>query len=178
MDACISFEGNELASKGTPPLNIVLYEPEIAANTGAVGRTCVGLGAKLWLIEPLGFQIEDRKLKRAGLDYWTYLNWELVPNWELLKRRLAETNGGNLSKLRFFYFSKKAKKIYSSVSFQLGDVFVFGSESRGLPPTFIEDEEHSLRIPIRPQIRSLNLSVCVAIAGFEARRQLCFTDNV
>ncbi len=167
-------EGFSCTSKNRAPLNIVLYEPEIAANTGAVGRTCVGIGAKLWLIEPLGFQINDRKLKRAGLDYWSSLEWEITPNWSALKRRLAEANDVPESELRFFYFSKRGKRSYEEPTYQLGDSFVFGSESKGLPTSFIEDEEHALRIPIRPQIRSLNLSVSVAIAAFEARRQLKF----
>jgi tRNA (cytidine/uridine-2'-O-)-methyltransferase len=167
--------GSESVKK-CPPLNIVLYEPEIAANTGAVGRTCVGLGAKLWLVEPLGFQIDDRKLKRAGLDYWTYLEWEIVPCWTILKKRLSETNEVDESELRYYYFSKNAKQNYDAVSYQLGDAFVFGSESRGLPTSFIEDGERALRIPISPKIRSLNLSVSVALASYEARRQLRFYE--
>ena len=165
---------NDFSPGKRPPLNVVLYEPEIAANTGAVGRTCVGLGAKLWLIEPLGFQIDDRKLKRAGLDYWPSLDWEIVPNWTILKSRLAATNGVAESDLRYFYFSKRAKKRYDDLSYRLGDALIFGAESRGLPSSFIDDDERALRIPIRPQIRSLNLSVSVAIAAFEARRQLRF----
>lgn len=157
-----------------PPLNIVLYEPEIAANTGAIGRTCVGLGAKLWLIEPLGFQISDRKLKRAGLDYWDELNWEISPCWDACKRRLAETNATDEENLRYFFFSKRARRDYTEPSYQLGDTFVFGSESIGLPSKMICDTSRTLKIPIRPQIRSLNLSVSVAIAGFEAKRQLDF----
>ena len=168
------YDSGEIVTANRPPLNIVLYEPEIAANTGAVGRTCVGLGAKLWLIEPLGFQIDDRKLKRAGLDYWTYLDWEIVPNWTTLKKRLTETNHVDESELRLFYFSKSAKRSYDDIQYQLGDAFVFGAESRGLPTSFIADDERALRIPIRSQIRSLNLSVSVAITAFEARRQLRF----
>ena len=153
------------------PLNIVLYQPEIAANTGAVGRTCVGIDAKLWLVEPLGFQIDDRKLKRAGLDYWEALDWERVPDWRTLQARLFESNKDCGSEVRFFFFSKKGKKRYDSVNYRLGDVFVFGSESCGLPDSFTNDAR-TLRIPIRPQIRSLNLSVSVAVVGFEAARQL------
>ena len=156
------------------PLNVVLYEPEIAANVGAIGRTCVGLGAKLWLIEPLGFQIDDRKLKRAGLDYWPNLDWETVPNWECFERRIAETHAELESERSFYYLTKKGARSYDSVSFRWGDVVVFGPESRGLPESFVADETKTLRIPIRPQIRSLNLSVSVAVVGFEARRQLQF----
>ena len=157
-----------------PPLNIVLYEPEIAANTGAIGRTCVGLGAKLWLIEPLGFRIDDRKLKRAGLDYWPYLDWEIVPNWRAFLTRLSQTNELDEPDLRYFFFSKRAEKDYDTVKYRLGDALVFGSESNGLPESFALDKSRSLRIPSRPQIHSLNQSVSVAIVGFEARRQLRF----
>ena len=154
------------------PLNIVLYQPEIAANTGAVGRTCVGIGAKLWLVEPLGFQIDDRKLKRAGLDYWKALDWERVSDWRTLQTKLLALNNDGVSETRFFFFSKKGKKCYDSVNYRLGDVFVFGSESCGLPEMLIKDDSRTLRIPIRPEIRSLNLSVSVAIVAFEAVRQL------
>ncbi len=162
-------------SKKPAPLNIVLYQPEIAANTGAVGRTCVGLGAKLWLVEPLGFQIDDRKLKRAGLDYWPFLEWEIVPDWKTLLKRLAEYNRVNETELRYYFFTKKATRTYDSVSYRLGDVLVFGTESSGLPESFIRDKARAVRIPIRPQIRSLNVSVSVAVVGFEARRQLRFS---
>ena len=156
----------------TPPLlNIVLYHPEIAANTGAVGRTCVGLGAKLWLVEPLGFQIEDRKVKRAGLDYWPYLNWEKVTNWEMLVNRL-QAEYPVKSELRFFFLSKKGRFEYTDIEFQRGDVLVFGPESTGLPDRFLTDSETTVRIPVQPEIRSLNLSVSVAVVGFEARRQI------
>ncbi len=164
------------ASNKKPPLNIVLFEPEIAANTGAVGRTCVGLGCKLWLVEPLGFQIDDRKLKRAGLDYWQYLDWEIVPNWGALKKRLAETNGVDETELRYFFFSKRAQNSYDKIEYQLGDALVFGAESCGLPDSFVNDIERGIRIPIKSEIRSLNQSVSVAIAAFEARRQLRFFE--
>ena len=157
------------------PLHIVLYEPEIAANTGAVGRTCVGIGAKLWLVRPLGFCVDDRKLKRAGLDYWPALDWEIVDDWNALLRRLAETKGVDEPERDFYYFTKRATRNYSDVAFQMGDVCVFGPESRGLPPSFYESKpRQALRIPIRPEIRSLNLSVSVAVAAFEARRQIRF----
>ncbi len=155
-----------------PFLNVVLHEPEIAANTGAIGRTCVGLGAKLWLVEPLGFQISDRNLKRAGLDYWPYLDWEVVPCWSALQSRISEIYGPDEETPNFYFFSKNGTCDYDEVKYRWGDVFVFGSESRGLPKSLTADEERVLRIPIRPQIRCLNLSVSVAIAGFEARRQL------
>lgn len=146
------------------PLDVVLFEPEIPYNTGSVGRTCVAVGAKLWLVRPLGFQIEDRRLRRAGLDYWQHLDWEAVDDWRALVARLADR--------RFWFFSKKVDKIYTDVEYHAGDVLVFGSESKGLPQSVLDaNGDHCLRIPIRPQARSLNLSVSVALAAFEARRQ-------
>jgi tRNA (cytidine/uridine-2'-O-)-methyltransferase len=145
-------------------LNIVLYEPEIAGNTGNVGRTCVALGAKLWLVRPLGFQIEDRHLRRAGMDYWAYLDWEAVDNWEELLRRLGDC--------RPWFFTKTANRSYLDAEFSQTDVLVFGSESRGLPPSILENHANCcLRIPIHENARSLNLSVAVAVAAYEARRQ-------
>ena len=147
-----------------PPLNVVLFEPEIPYNTGSVGRTCVAVGAKLWLVRPLGFQIEDRRLRRAGLDYWQHLDWEAVDDWDALCARLPDC--------RFWFFSKKVEKIYTDARYSAGDGLVFGSESKGLPQSLLEAHaERCLRIPIRPQARSLNLSVSVALAAFEARRQ-------
>jgi tRNA (cytidine/uridine-2'-O-)-methyltransferase len=144
--------------------NIVLYEPEIAGNTGNVGRTCVALGAKLWLVRPLGYQIEDRHLRRAGMDYWAHLDWEAVDNWAELQKRLASC--------RFWLFTKTAEQSYTDVRFRDNDALVFGCESRGLPPSLLDEyAEQCLRIPIYANARSLNLSVSVAVAAFEARRQ-------
>ena len=149
---------------GAANLDVVLFEPEIPQNTGSVGRTCVAVGAKLWLVRPLGFQIEDRRLRRAGLDYWQHLEWEAVDDWSVLVARLMNR--------RFWFFSKKVDKIYTDVEYAAGDVLVFGSESKGLPRSLLDAKaDHCLRIPIRPQARSLNLSVSVALAAFEARRQ-------
>jgi len=149
----------------SPSLNVVLFEPEIPYNTGSVGRTCVAVGAKLWLVRPLGFQIEDRRLRRAGLDYWQHLDWEAVDDWDALTERLT----GH----RFWFFSKKVDAIYTDVEYAAGDVLVFGSESKGLPQSLLKAcEDRCLRIPIRTQARSLNLSVSVAVAAFEACRQV------
>jgi tRNA (cytidine/uridine-2'-O-)-methyltransferase len=146
-------------------MHVVLYQPEIAQNTGNVGRTCVALGAKLWLVRPLGFRIEDRRLRRAGLDYWQHLDWEAVDDWDTLCCRLADR--------RCWFFSKKAKTCYTDVGYSSNDVLVFGSESQGLPPTILEgNADRCLRIPVRSEVRSLNLSVAVAVAAFEARRQI------
>lgn len=147
-----------------PILHIVLYQPEIPYNAGAVGRTCVALGAKLWLVRPLGFRIEDRHMRRAGLDYWPHLVWEIVDDWEHLQSWLPEPAP--------WLFSKTAALSYTEVAYQRGDVLVFGSESAGLPRTLLEAHpERALRIPIRSETRSLNLSVSVGIVAFEARRQ-------
>ncbi len=145
-------------------MHIVLYQPEIAYNAGSVGRTCVAVGAKLWLVRPLGFRLDDRRLRRAGLDYWQHLEWEVVDDWDAFCRRLAQR--------RPWFFSKTAAVCYTEVEYEPGDVLVFGSESQGLPPTMLESNpDRCLRIPIHPDARSLNLSVTVAVVAFEARRQ-------
>ncbi|NUQ62538.1 MAG: tRNA (cytidine(34)-2'-O)-methyltransferase [Pirellulales bacterium] len=147
-----------------PALHIVLYQPEIPYNAGAVGRTCVAVGAKLWLVRPLGFRIDNRYMRRAGLDYWPHLVWEVADHWDALLQRLPDR--------RPWFFSKSAETRYTDVEFQRGDVLVFGSESAGLPRTMVEGyPDRALRIPIRPETRSLNLSVSVGIIAFEARRQ-------
>jgi tRNA (cytidine/uridine-2'-O-)-methyltransferase len=151
-------------SQRQSPMHIVLYQPEIPYNAGSVGRTCVAVGAKLWLVRPLGFRLEDRRLRRAALDYWQHLDWEVVDDWAALCRRLADR--------RFWFFSKAAEVCYTEVAYQPDDVLVFGSESQGLPRTMLQfHADRCLRIPIRDQARSLNLSVTVAVVAFEAKRQ-------
>ena len=147
-----------------PWLHIVLHQPEIPHNTGSIGRTCVALGAKLWLVRPLGFRVDDYYLRRAGLDYWERLEWEVVDDWNALLAQLPTS--------RYWFFSKTAARSYADVTYQRGDVLVFGSESQGLPPSLLaEHAERLLRIPIRSAVRSLNLSNSVAIASYEALRQ-------
>lgn len=146
-------------------LHIVLYQPEIPYNTGSVGRTCVALGAKLWLVRPLGFQVDDRQLRRAGLDYWRHLDWEVADDWEDLVRRLPTD--------RLWLFTKRGDSGFYEAPFQRGDALVFGSESAGLPPSLLEDAAgRRLRIPTSDNVRSLNLSVSVALAGYEACRRI------
>ena len=146
-------------------MNIVLYQPEIAYNTGSVGRTCVALGAKLWLVRPLGFQLDEKRLRRAGMDYWKHLDHEVVDDWDDLLDRLGEC--------RKWFLSKKVPRPFTDAKFQADDTLIFGSESQGLPQTMLDDNaEHCLRIPIADKARSLNLSVSVAVAAFEARRQI------
>lgn len=147
-----------------PALHIVLHQPEIPYNTGSVGRTCVAVGAKLWLVRPLGFRVDDYYLRRAGLDYWEKLAWQVVENWEELQRSLAGRS--------FWFFTKKAERSYLDATYQRGDVLVFGSESAGLPDTLLtEHVNRLLRIPTRSDVRSLNLSNAVAVASYEALRQ-------
>lgn len=158
---------------GNPLFHVVLFHPEIPNNTGSVGRTCVGLGAKLWLVRPLGFQITDQKLKRAGLDYWPKLNFEVVDDWNHLRLRINEETASCDRPPDWWFFSKKADSVYYERQFHRGDVFVYGPESVGLPESMlVEQDAQSLRIPIRQEIRSLNLSVSVGITLFEAVRQL------
>lgn len=151
-------------SEEEPALHVVLNQPEIPYNTGSVGRTCVAVGAKLWLVRPLGFRVDDYYLRRAGLDYWQYLAWQVVDDWQQLTSLLPLE--------RHWYFTKKAQRAYTSAQYSSGDVLVFGSESRGLPDELVErDPSRSLRIPTRPEVRSLNLSNSVAVATYEVLRQ-------
>ena len=151
--------------KYEPLLHVVLHQPEIPHNTGSVGRTCVAVGAKLWLVRPLGFRVDDYYLRRAGLDYWEQLEWEVVDDWAVLCERLAGR--------RFWYTTKTATCNYAEVQYARGDVIVFGCESRGLPPSLLaENPQHTLRIPIRSAVRSLNLSNSAAVILYEAVRQL------
>jgi tRNA (cytidine/uridine-2'-O-)-methyltransferase len=148
----------------TPLLHAVLHQPEIPYNTGSVGRTCVAVGAKLWLVRPLGFRVDDYYLRRAGLDYWEHLNWQVVENWDELLESLPQS--------RRWLFTKKADHTYTSVEYRRGDVLVFGSESAGLPDSLLAaDPGALLRIPTRSDVRSLNLSNAVAVASYEALRQ-------
>lgn len=150
--------------KYEPLLHVVLHQPEIPHNAGAVGRTCVATACKLWLVRPLGFRVDDYYLRRAGLDYWEHLEWEVVDDWAALVERLGPRQP--------YFFSKSGRRGYLDVAYRPGDVLVFGSESSGLPPSLTaECPDRVLRIPIRPQVRSLNLSNAVAVAVYEAQRQ-------
>ena len=156
---------HEAAVKPTPWLNVVLVHPEIPPNTGAVGRTCVALGAKLWLVRPLGFRTDEKTLRRAGLDYWKHLEWEVLPGLEACEQRIDPQ--------RIWLFETRSKQRYTDVSFAEGDWFLFGSESRGLPESWLERfADRCVTVPMGPQVRSLNLSCTVALAGYEAARQL------
>jgi tRNA (cytidine/uridine-2'-O-)-methyltransferase len=146
-------------------LNIVLVEPEIAANAGAIGRTCVAAGARLWLVRPLGFHLDDRHLRRAGLDYWSDLSVRVV-------NHIGEVVNA-LEASQIWSFSTKAARPYTDATFAADDALVFGSEGHGLPASWLAAQgKRALRIPMEPLTRSLNLSSAVAIALFEARRQV------
>ena len=150
-------------------MHIVLFEPEIPANTGNISRTCAVTGISLHLIEPLGFSIADRMLKRAGLDYWDKLDLHVHPDFADF---LAHKGAGQM-----YYFTTKAQTLYTDCSFGADDYLVFGPETRGLPE---EIRNNGLGLPVRipmgRDIRSLNLSNSVAVAAFEALRQLGFPD--
>ncbi|OQX28729.1 MAG: hypothetical protein B0D92_07420 [Spirochaeta sp. LUC14_002_19_P3] len=145
-------------------LNIILHEPEIPQNTGSIGRTCMALGAKLHLIQPLGFSLEDKYLKRAGMDYWRRLNVECYSDWPTFLAAQPE--------LPLWYFTTKARKCYNEAEFSKRLGMVFGRETGGLPDTLLEKvPERCLRIPMLPEARSLNLAVTVGIAACEVLRQ-------
>lgn len=147
-------------------LNIVMVEPEIPQNTGNVARTCAATGARLHLVEPMGFKIDDKKLKRAGLDYWNLLDISYYKSLD----EFFEKNAGP-----FFYFSTKAQNIYSDVSYPDGAYLVFGKETAGLPEALLHANPAScVRIPMIGGARSLNLSNSVAVGVFEALRQWGF----
>jgi tRNA (cytidine/uridine-2'-O-)-methyltransferase len=154
-------------ASGEARLHVVLVEPEIAANAGAIGRTCVAAGAMLWLVRPLGFHLDDRHRRRAGLDYWDHLRWRVVDH---LDEVIAFLPPG-----RVWSFSTKGTRSYTQVLYRPGDALIFGAESRGLPDRWIAaqaEADRLIRIPIRPEARSLNLANAVAIGLFEAVRQL------
>jgi tRNA (cytidine/uridine-2'-O-)-methyltransferase len=147
-----------------PLLNVVLYQPDIPQNTGNIGRTCVAVGAKLWLIRPLGFRLDEKHLRRAGMDYWQYLDWEAVDSWEDVHDRLPDSNVWCLTKF--------ATRLVWDADFQPGDILLFGSESRGLPDRIREKQPgRNLKLPMTELVRSLNLASTVNTVVYEAVRQ-------
>ena len=146
-----------------PKINIVMVEPAIPQNTGNVARTCAATGARLHIVNPMGFNIDDKKLKRAGLDYWHYLD---ITYYENLEDFFSKNEGA------FFYFTTKGRKAHSEVSYPDNSYLLFGKETKGLPEELlIKNPERCVRIPMQGEIRSLNLSNSVAIAVYEALRQ-------
>lgn len=149
-------------------LHIVLYEPEIPANTGNIIRLCANTGAQLHLIHPLGFELEDKKLRRAGLDYHEWVN---VLQYASLTDFVKKVKPN-----RLFALTTKGSKNYADVSYQEGDALLFGPETRGLPDIFLYQHEENLKLylPMKPESRSLNLSNTVAIVLFEAWKKMEF----
>lgn len=151
-------------------LNIVLFQPEIPQNTGNIARTCVLTDCSLHLIKPLGFSLEEKQLKRAGLDYWQYLDLHLYGSYEELREKYNNSN--------FYFSSTHGNKWYHEVKYKEGDFIVFGRESKGLPEYIREENlERAIRVPmIKTSTRSLNLSNTAAIVVYEALRQMDFPN--
>ena len=150
-------------------LNVVLVEPEIPQNTGNISRTCAVTGAKLHLVKPLGFEVSDKHLKRAGLDYWDKLD---ITYYDGLDDFFERTKGGV-----YYYFTTKGRKVYSDAEYEDNCYLIFGREDKGLPEELLHDNKDScVRIPMRPELRSLNLSNSVAIAVYETLRQWDYPD--
>ena len=148
-------------------MNIILHQPEIPANTGNIGRTGVATGTRLHLIEPLGFRLDEKAIKRAGMDYWDKLDVTRYMNFDEFKSKHPDA--------KIWMATTKAKHTYSEVSFGADDFIMFGKESAGIPEEILVDyEESCIRIPMLPAIRSLNLSNSVAIVLYEALRQQNF----
>ena len=150
-------------------LNIVLVEPEIPQNTGNIARTCAAIGATLHLVHPLGFDISEKAVKRAGLDYWDKVNIVEYENLEDFKKKIKSD--------KIYLLSTKSQKVYSDIKYEDEAYLVFGPETRGLPEEYIlEHFDKAVRIPMRKGIRSLNLSNSVAIVAYEAEKQINFTN--
>lgn len=154
-------------------MNIVLVEPEIPPNTGNVARLCAATRTRLHLIEPFGFQLDDRQLKRAGMDYWEQVEWHRWPNWKAFTEKLPPN-------AHLWFVESNGPKLYSDAAFGPDDYIVFGRETAGLPPQLLEqNRDRWLRIPMfNPKSRSLNLSNCAALVLFEALRQQGFSGEM
>jgi tRNA (cytidine/uridine-2'-O-)-methyltransferase len=152
--------------------DVVLYQPEIPPNAGNVIRLCANVGARLHLVEPLGFSMDDRQLKRAGLDYHEYVDVRVHRDWEACAAALAGR--------RLFAASTRGAVAYASVAFARDDAFVFGPETQGLPVSMLDRfaADRVIRVPMRPGNRSLNLSNAVAVVVYEAWRQQAFLGAV
>lgn len=150
--------------------NIVLVEPEIPQNTGNIVRTCAATGCRLHLVRPLGFEVSDKYLKRAGLDYWHFVD---ITYYDSIDELFEKNPNG-----KFYFFSTKAAKTHSDVQYREGDFLVFGKETKGLPePLLAAHYNDAVRVPMIGEIRSLNLSNSVAIAVYEAWRQAGYTQG-
>jgi len=146
-------------------LHVVLVEPEIPPNTGNIARLCLAAGARLHLVEPLGFSLDEKSLRRAGMDYWDQCDVKVWPSFEVLK--------ADVSPARFFFFTTKTARPYWGQSFADGDYLVFGRETKGLPESLLADNaDCCLTIPMQPNARSLNLATSAGIVLYEALRQI------
>ena len=146
-------------------INIVLVEPEIPQNTGNIIRTCAATDSVLHIVRPIGFDLSDKHLKRAGLDYWTYADFRFYDSIEELFEKYPNST--------FYFFSTKGKKVYSDAKYKNGDFLVFGKETRGLPEPLLEKHyDECVRLPMMNETRSLNLSNSVCVGVYEALRQL------
>lgn len=153
-------------------MKIVLYQPQIPQNTGNIVRTCSVTGTELILVRPLGFSINNRWLKRAGLDYWEGVHIEIIDQLEIFLLKLLE------SKRQFYFFSSKAKNSYTTISYQPDDTLIFGSETSGLPQNYLTQwPDRFATIPMIPQSRCLNLATSVGIVLYEALRQNPWSCN-
>lgn len=150
-------------------MNVVLVEPEIPPNAGNVARLCAATGAMLHLVGPLGFRLDDRQLKRAGMDYWEQVRWKYWESWEELQR--SEVSG---QRSTAYYVETKSKRAYTQVRYRWGDYLVFGRETTGLPQALLDAHpKETITIPMfNPKARSLNLASAVAIVLYEAMRQV------
>lgn len=148
-------------------MQVILYEPQIPQNTGNIARSCAAVGCSLRLVPPLGFSVDASKLKRAGLDYWTHVDWKIMERAEFDEILNCSTNATWL-------FSSRGQTRYDQARYQRADYLIFGSETRGLPASWLNGK--SLRIPQREGIRCLNLATATGIALFEAWRQMGFCD--
>ena len=148
-------------------MHIVLVEPEIPPNTGNVARTCVMTSTRLHLVEPLGFSLSEKEVRRSGLDYWRYLDLEVHSDFESLQKAYSVN--------RFLYFSTRGEEYYYEIDYNYDDFIIFGSETKGLPEEILKKAEHVIRVPMVEQIpRSLNLGNTVALVLYEALRQQGF----
>jgi tRNA (cytidine/uridine-2'-O-)-methyltransferase len=150
-------------------MNIILHEPEIPANTGNIGRTCMATGSRLHLIEPLGFRINEKALRRAGMDYWHELEVATYANFAEFKEKHAQA--------KIWFATTKARNVYTDVKYSPDDFIMFGRESAGIPEDILlENKARCIRIPMLPNARSLNLANAVAVVLYEALRQNRFAE--
>ncbi len=154
------------ANFGKTILNVVLFQPEIPQNTGNIGRTCVALGAKLWIVRPTGFRLDSANLKRAGLDYWQHLDWQVVDHWAALEEQLPMQSA--------WLVTKFGSVNYTDAHFQHGDILVIGRETNGLPESLRQSHpaDQQLHVPMPGPVRSLNQATCTGIVMYEAYRQI------